>query len=56
MLGSSSSHVYGPEFFMAETNVILVTFNYRVGIFGKLIRKTLLMYIVYKVNKVQYIL
>lgn len=31
--GSSSSHFYGPEKFM-DHGVILVTFNYRLGIFG----------------------
>lgn len=36
LAGSSNSQMYGPEFYMAEENVILVTFNYRLGIFGKL--------------------
>lgn len=35
--GSSSSYSYGPEFFMAENNVILVAVNYRLGVFGKLV-------------------
>ena len=33
MWGSSSTATYGPDYFM-ERNVVLVTFNYRVGAFG----------------------
>lgn len=33
-MGSSSPDECGPEKFMDE-NVVLVTFNYRLGIFGK---------------------
>lgn len=32
--GTGSSRKYGPEFLMAEKNVVLVTINYRLGIFG----------------------
>lgn len=44
--GSGNSDYIGPEYFM-DKNVILVTFNYRVGVFGikinsKIINKSLM--------------
>lgn len=33
-IGSSDSRIYGPDFFMRE-EVVLVTINYRLGVFGK---------------------
>ena len=35
--GAGSSYSYGPEFFMAENNVVLVSVNHRVGLFGNLV-------------------
>lgn len=32
--GSSISSQYGPEYFMDNQDVVLVTFNYRVGVMG----------------------
>nr|AWW17119.1 carboxylesterase E4 [Subpsaltria yangi] len=32
--GAGSSHTYGPEFFMAEKNIVLVSLNYRLGVLG----------------------
>lgn len=37
--GSSSRELYGPEFLMEE-NIVLVTINYRFGIFGNLLLKS----------------
>lgn len=34
MSGNGNSDTLGPEYFM-DKNVVLVTFNYRVGILGK---------------------
>lgn len=36
MFGSSGEFLYGADYFMQQ-NVILVTLNYRVGAFGKLL-------------------
>nr|XP_018910757.1 PREDICTED: esterase FE4-like [Bemisia tabaci] len=33
LVGSSNSHVYGPEFLLAE-DIVLVTINFRLGVFG----------------------
>ena len=34
-MGTGGYPMFGPEFFMAEKNVIVVGFNYRLGFFGK---------------------
>ncbi len=33
MMGSGGTDLYGPDFFM-QKNVVLVTLNYRLGVFG----------------------
>lgn len=42
--GAGSSYMFGPEFFLDE-NVVLVTFNYRLGPFGKYI------YLIHRADK-----
>lgn len=38
IMGSGNSEEFGPDFFVKK-NVVLVTINYRLGIFGKLFYK-----------------
>lgn len=39
MMGSGNSHIYGPDYLITE-DIVLVTFNYRVGVLGFLSLKT----------------
>lgn len=38
MVGEGSDKMFGPDYFMRK-DIILVTFNYRLGIFGKFKKK-----------------
>lgn len=44
--GSSKTTMFGPEFLMTE-DIVLVTFNYRLGILGKLNQLSILSWITF---------
>lgn len=44
--GSASSDVLGPEYLL-DKNVILVTFNYRLGIFGKTFKISIMLVLMF---------